>query len=173
MACKLNDPSCFFMCEMDKGYGSTPFTSTLQCMAENKCLPPFAEDGKCRVTDADGLQTLTSVDDILGDWWVIRGLNPHYDSYHCQHNRYLKLADGSYINDVTWNNTFVVPNTIVEAKPIVTFSKPGVVLHDYQDIGLKPQLEKWVVLQKFDNYMLMLWCGSNAGIYISFHLHPS
>ncbi len=53
--CKLDDASCFFMCEMGKGYGSPAFAKVLACMGTNKCFPKFAEDGKCRVTDADGI----------------------------------------------------------------------------------------------------------------------
>lgn len=79
--------------------------------------------------------------------------------------RYVKLQDGSYINDVTWNNTFVNPPVVVEAKPIVSIIAPGVVLHDYQDIALKPQLEYWIVVSHpHPDYMLMLWCGSNAAL---------
>ena len=46
------------------------------------------DDGVCKVSEKDGQKDLTDVSDIEGDWWVIKGLNPHYDSFPCQHNIY-------------------------------------------------------------------------------------
>ena len=116
------------------------------------------DDGKCRVTDDDGQQDLTDVSDIEGDWWVIKGLNPHYDSFPCQHNRYHQDATGTWINNVTWIDTFH-GNKIIGALPTVNVSKPGVFMHYYDNLS---QVEPWIVISKpHEDYLLMLWCGSN------------
>ena len=108
------------------------------------------------MTDLDGLKTVTTVEEIAGDWWVVRGLNPHYDSYACQHNRYERLPDGTWINNVTWMNTYKTPPVEVRALPIVTVSYPGVFLHNYTSLR---QLENWVVVSRpTKDYMFMLWC---------------
>ena len=65
------------------------------------------DDGVCKVSEKDGQKDLTDVSDIEGDWWVIKGLNPHYDSFPCQHNRYRQDQNtGVWYNNVTWVDTF-------------------------------------------------------------------
>lgn len=157
--CKLTDASCFFICEVTFGIECTKYQDMADCMVENNCLPPFEPDGKCRVTDVDGLETERDVSSIAGDWWVIRGLNPHYDSYACQHNIYMQLPDRTWINNVTFMNKYHKPPILIRAEPIVTVTYPGVYLHNYTSLR---QLESWVVVSRpRRDYLFMLWCGQN------------
>jgi hypothetical protein len=172
-SCNKTDSSCFFICEVTYGLESVKYQDLADCLVDHGCLQEFEPDGKCRVTDLDGLKTVTTVEEIAGDWWVVRGLNPHYDSYACQHNRYERLPDGTWINNVTWMNTYKTPPVEVRALPIVTVSYPGVFLHNYTSLR---QLENWVVVSRpTKDYMFMLWCGENkelkyaGGIVVSPH----
>eukprot|EP00929_Paragymnodinium_shiwhaense_P093049 TRINITY_DN5309_c0_g1_i1.p1 TRINITY_DN5309_c0_g1~~TRINITY_DN5309_c0_g1_i1.p1 ORF type:complete len:402 (-),score=89.56 TRINITY_DN5309_c0_g1_i1:302-1435(-) len=111
-------PGCSYICEMTTGYKSPAFTDLMTCGKDNKCLPFYPDDGECLATDADALQNVTSLDQLEGDWWVIKGincgqvtdgtpfhpgmgyppLNPTkgknfpggYDWYPCQHERFVK-----------------------------------------------------------------------------------
>jgi len=111
-------PGCAYLCEMTSGYQSHIFTDLMQCGKDHNCLPTYTNDGDCMATDADALQNVTSLDQLEGDWWVIKGincgqvadgtpfhpgagyppLNPTkgksfpggYDWYPCQHERFVK-----------------------------------------------------------------------------------
>ena len=50
---------------------------------------------------------LICYENILGDWWVLRGVNcgdsvypGGYDWYPCQHERFIKESSGQWINKV-------------------------------------------------------------------------
>lgn len=111
-------PGCAYICEMTTGYKSPAFTDLMTCGKDNKCLPFYPDDGECLATDSDALQNITSLDQVAGDWWVVKGincgqvadgepfhpgmnypaLNPTkgknfpggYDWYPCQHERVVK-----------------------------------------------------------------------------------
>lgn len=42
-------------------------------MVENSCLDKYEEDGRCLATVDQGLQDLTDVELVKGDWWVLKG----------------------------------------------------------------------------------------------------
>jgi len=111
-------PGCAYLCEMTTGYKSAAFTDLMNCGKNNKCLPMYPDDGECLATDKDALQNITSLDQVAGDWWVVKGmncgqvtdgtpfhpewgvpqLNPTpgknfpggYDWYPCQHENFVK-----------------------------------------------------------------------------------
>jgi hypothetical protein len=101
------------------------------------------------------------VSTIEGKWWVTKGVNPHYDSFPCQHNRYqYDNSTNQWINNVTWVNTFD-KNNLIGIIPSVTVPEnaPGYFVHWYPTLN---QTEPWVVISKpHDDYMMMLWCGEN------------
>ena len=99
--------ACAYLCEMTHGYQNTQFTDLIDCMLTQACLEQYPEDGPCIGEDKDGLQTVTKMEDIEGDWWVLRGINcgdqPYpggYDWYPCQHERFIKDNNGQWINKV-------------------------------------------------------------------------
>jgi len=128
-------PGCAYLCEMTSGYTSPHYTKMIECIGErNNCLPTYPNDGECLATDADAVQNITSLDQIAGDWWVVKGincgqtndsspfrpggkyvpsLNPTkgknfpggYDWYPCQHERFVKSTGHDYPNPTTpWVN---------------------------------------------------------------------
>jgi hypothetical protein len=156
--CDQTKPGCDLNCEVKETRDISLFTEFTECIFDNKCRDQMPDDGKCRVKDADGQKNLTTVDDIAGDWWVIRGLNPHYDSFPCQHNRYRKDENGIWTNNVTWIDTFH-GHQVIGAVPVVNMSSPGVYNHYYDNLS---QVEPWIVISMpHPDYLLMLWCGYN------------
>jgi len=161
--------ACAYLCEMTHGYENTQFTDMMQCMLDNKCLTQYPEDGPCIGTNEDGLKHVKKMEDIEGDWWVLRGVNcgdsvypGGYDWYPCQHERFIKESNGQWINKVTYcggSSDKCVTDMIVTVAN-VSMTAPGVVHHDYTDAPLSPQSEDWrLVSWPHPDYALMLWCG--------------
>ena len=107
--------ACAYICEMTYGYENTEFTSLIDCMLQNQCLEQYPEDGPCIGGDKDGLKSVTKMEDIEGDWWVLRGINcgedPYpggYDWYPCQHERFIKDNNGQWINKVNIKLIFIL-----------------------------------------------------------------
>eukprot|EP00929_Paragymnodinium_shiwhaense_P080365 TRINITY_DN4190_c0_g1_i1.p1 TRINITY_DN4190_c0_g1~~TRINITY_DN4190_c0_g1_i1.p1 ORF type:complete len:330 (-),score=82.56 TRINITY_DN4190_c0_g1_i1:162-1151(-) len=74
---KLSDAKrcpCSYYCQM-QGAHNKKFTdyidATMPCLKEYTC----PVDGTCLAEDKDALQNITSLDQIAGDWWVLRGVN--------------------------------------------------------------------------------------------------
>lgn len=180
--------SCAYICEMTHGYENEPFLDVMQCMVGNNCMYDYPKDGVCKGTDADALKTITSLEQVFGDWWVIRGLNcgfgdypGGYDGYPCQHERFIPHPDGSgqWINNVTYcaGTADKCVSQMIVTIANITMPRPGVVHFSYTDAPLAPQEEDWRILSWPDegDYMFLLWCGKlpvleyNGGIVMSRH----
>jgi len=127
-------PGCAYLCEMTTGYQSPSFTKLIECAGErHSCLPRYPDDGACLATDADAVQNITSLSQLEGDWWVIKGINcgqvsdgspfhpgagyppldptpgksfpGGYDWYPCQHERFVRSTGRDYPNPTSpWVN---------------------------------------------------------------------
>merc|ERR1719217_1588254 len=112
---------------MTSGQGSAEFLNLLTCMNSNSCIDHYPQDGLCLAKDSDAVQNLTSLSQIKGDWWVVKGVNcgqTHkgsdkldptpklsgtypgaYDRYPCQHERIVKSTGHDYPNPTAeWVN---------------------------------------------------------------------
>jgi len=161
--------ACAYICEMTYGYENEAFTDLIGCMLDSQCLEQYPQDGPCIGSNEDAVQSVTKMEDIEGDWWVLRGVNcgadPYpggYDWYPCQHERFIKQASGQWVNNVTYcggvKDKCVTDMIVTIAN--VSMTHPGVVHHDYTDAPLDPQSEDWrLVSWPHQDYALMLWCG--------------
>jgi len=170
---------CGYICEMTDGYENKVFEDVMLCMIEKDCLPEYPKDGECVAkSDSDAVQTLTSMKQVEGDWWSIRGLNCGYDDdypggydwFPCGHERWTEVKTESggsrWINNITFcagsDNKCVSKGGPLGIRTIanVTMPSPGVLRHEY-DSALAPQIEKWrVISMPTDDYMLAYWCGN-------------
>lgn len=176
---------CAYICEMTAGYENQEFLDLMKCMLDGGCLDQYPDDGPCIGTDEDADQSVTKMEDIEGDWWVIRGVNcgdsPYpggYDWYPCQHERFERQESGQWINNVTYcgGSRDSCDSNIIVTIANVSMPRPGVVHHDYTDAPLEPQSEDWrLVSFPHKDWALMLWCGKlpvlnyAGGIAISRH----
>ncbi len=76
--CQLYEPRskqamCAYICEMTDGYENEAFTNIMNCMIGGNCMSNYPQDGYCVATDEDADQSLTDLNLIKGDWWVIKG----------------------------------------------------------------------------------------------------
>lgn len=177
MACMArcgDDTSCDFECEQE-GYGNGPLDRFLQCSADHDCLPKLGPDcypaAKCRhdtcnATNAEAVQTLTSLEHFRGEWWTLTGVNPHYDYYPCQHEHVFQAKDGQWIN----NSTYGIKSAGQHLASVMnlTLLAPGVIQHYYTDAALSPNVEVWrFVSMPHADWAFVLWCGHNPVRYYS------
>jgi len=186
--CTVDQPkekvaSCAYICEMVEGYENEPFLDLLKCNLENNCMADYPPDGKCIGTDNDALKSVTSLEQVAGDWWMIRGVNcghgdwpGGYDGYPCQHERFIQ-DKGQWINNVTYcaGEADKCISQMIVTIANVSIPSPGVIHVSYTDAPLAPQDEDWRILSWPDqgDYMFIFWCGKlpvleyNGGLVMS------
>jgi len=169
--------TCILDCGLAKISNNEGFQNLMHCMMKNNCIPPTPPDGKCLAEDSDALFLLTDLETVKGDWWVLKGQNcgqddvwrGGFDWYPCQHGRFEKVDDGSWINNTTFcggndskclNDKYyvTVPQIYIEA------DRPGIVVHDYPlgQAPLVPQIEDWKFVSiPHPDWALVVWCGHN------------
>merc|ERR1711983_345574 len=144
------------------------------CMVENGCMPTYSEDGLCLANDDQADQMITDLEQVSGDWWVLKGQNCGQDEVWyggadwapCQHGRFVKVDDGSWINNTTFcvgSDSTCISDLIVTI-PKLSLVAPGVVRHDYPEgqAPIIPQIEDWKFMAMPDpDWALVIWCGSN------------
>ncbi len=138
---KPDEAQCSFACGMLDG--NENFSNLLKCMVDNGCMPQYEDDGLCLAADSDALQDLVDIDSVKGDWWVLKGQNcgqddvwrGAYDWYPCQHGRFVKVDDGSWINNTTYCNgkDSQCTSDYIVTIPKLSMVSPGVVRHDYPE----------------------------------------
>ena len=126
----------------------------MNCMIDNQCMSNYPKDGYCVGSDEADLDTsLTDLDEVRGDWWVIRGLNcgrdesfpGGYDWFPCIHARFQELDDGRWINWSTFcagkDNQCLSHGGGAGIRTVanVTLPRPGLIRQEY-DTALAPQV---------------------------------
>merc|ERR1719410_313223 len=141
---KPNDQACNLLRELSSGYKSTAYRGAMQCMVDNKCIPPTNEtDGKCLATDTQTIQNLTDMHQVAGRWWILKGLNcgqpgwpAGFDYFPCQYDDFIPGENGQDgIDHIGYcggsNNTCATP--MLKTVANWTIKKPGVLTHIYLD----------------------------------------
>ena len=143
--------ACAYICEMTHGFENPYFLELIQCYVNNDCLVQYPRDGICYGEDKDGIQNLKVMDQVKGEWWVVRGLNcgygdypGGYDGYPCQLERFVKEKNGQWVNKVSYCNGKEDQCTSEIIVTIANVSMPhaGVIKHEYTDAPLSPQVCK-------------------------------
>merc|ERR1711963_9083 len=120
------------------------------------------------------MQDITDLEQVKGDWWVLKGQNCGQDElWHggadglpCQHGRFEKVDEGNWINNTTFcfgKDSQCTSDTIVTI-PKIYLSSPGVVRHDYpeSEAPVVPQIEDWKFMAIPDpDWAFVIWCGHN------------
>lgn len=161
---------CQYTCEMTLGLGNLAFKHVLECMVEHHCMDQLPDDGICLAGPEDTLQNVTQLEQVSGSWWVIRGVNcgqdevwaGAYDWYPCQHERYIQLEEGDWVNNTTYcgGSDSDCSTAQFVTTPHATLPSPGLIRLDYDDVPLLPQVEKWhIVSWPEPDFMMVLWCG--------------
>lgn len=166
---KPNVDGCNLVCELTYGYGNLQYTNFLNCMVKSGCIPKSPMDGKCLATNDQAIQNLTSMSQVPGKWWIVRGLNcgqpgwpGAFDYYPCQRDEFV-FENNTWIDQIAYcggrdnNCTTPIVHTVANA----TIDTPGVMTHYYLDAPLLPQIEYWRVLSfPHPDWMLYVYCGS-------------
>ena len=100
----VNQIGCNLICSFQYGYKNYAYHELLQCMSTNKCLPVLPENGKCLAPKDNTtlVQNITSLEQIQGKWWIIKGLNcgfdknnvwtGGFDAFPCQYDNFIPKA---------------------------------------------------------------------------------
>jgi len=175
---KKTSESCNLLCELNYGYNSTKYRALMQCMSDNGCLPLTKKsDGICLANDTQTIRNLTSISQIPGKWWILRGENcgqnsdwpAGFDYFPCQRDDFVALPRSDPARAVEWidhiaycggsANKCSTPMLYTVAN--VSMTSPGVMTHYYTDPPLTPQTEEWRVLSwPHPDWMLYIYCGS-------------
>ena len=150
------------------------FRKLVSCMVDHGCMPTYPEDGLCLAADDQALPEITDVEQVSGDWWVLKGQNCGQDEVWyggadwapCQHGRFVKADDGNWINNTTfcYGQNSVCTSDLIVTIPQISIVAPGVVRHDYPEgqAPITPQIEDWKFVAFPDpDWALVIWCGSN------------
>lgn len=166
---KPNVDGCNLVCELSYGYGNPQYEKVLQCMVAKGCIPLSPMDGKCLATNDQTIKNLTSMAQVAGKWWIVRGLNcgqqgwpGAFDYYPCQRDEFV-LENNTWIDHIAYcggkDNNCTTP--IVNTRANASIDSPGVMTHYYLDAPLLPQTEYWRVLSwPHPDWMLYVYCGS-------------
>lgn len=163
---KIKVQNCSNACAftfVDKAY-----ENFMECVSDHDCIafPPIPNT--CRAPNVHP-QKMLSLQDMNGSWWVMKGLNPVYDCYPCQH---LSMAP---INKTTWayrpkyqvhltNGSLLL---VSQEMLLANTSAPGEnISFVYHDVGLD-HYETWWLLDKANDgsYMTMYYCGNTLQWY--------
>ena len=149
-------------------YEDKAYENFMECVTDNKCIafPPIPNT--CRSPNIHPQKNL-SLTDMQGSWWVVKGLNPVYDCYPCQH---LSMAP---LNKTIWayRPNYQVPLVngslllIKQEMLIPNKSAPGGnISFVYHDVGMD-HFETWWLLDKASDgsHMIMYYCGNTLQWY--------
>ena len=56
--------ACAYVCEMTHGYENAEFLENMNCLIDGQCLPQYPDDGICYGQDSDGIESITSMDQV-------------------------------------------------------------------------------------------------------------
>merc|ERR1711860_57761 len=174
--CDASDAECAYTCGM-YAEDNQAFLDFMQCSADVGCMPDYPEDGVCLATPDQALQYITDLDQVKGEWWMLRGANcgqegwpGGYDWYPCQHSRIIDLEDEDrWINNQTYcagSNSPCSSEIFVTTADAYMLS-PGVSRNDYPvgQAPIVPQLEDWHWISFPDpDWAFVAWCGTNPAL---------
>jgi len=171
--CADTDAGCAFSCNAGgTAFSNTMFRDFMDCAVENGCESNYPDSGVCLAENSQAIQT-QDWDMVKGDWWVVYGQNcgqegweGAFDAYPCTHGRIIEVEEDKWIN----NNTFCTgedssscADTYFVQTPNVFWVEPGVLRNEFlpSDAPLTPQIQDWKIIWAKEDFMFVIWCGSN------------
>ena len=152
---------CTSVCQYS--YNGTAYQKFLECNGDHKCLslPPIPS--QCRGPNNVTLLKKLPTSALNGSWWVIRGYNPVYDCYPCQHMLFKQISSNSwslnsayqvYLADGSRGSesiSYAIPDTA--AGQMISFT--------YHEVGLNHDETWWLIDEADDkSYILVYYCGN-------------
>jgi len=167
--------TCVFDCDIERISNDSPYQTLMKCSVDHHCMPEQPINGKCLAEDSEAIQSITDLEPLSGDWWVLKGQNcgqddlwkGGFDWFPCQHNRFTKTDNNHWIANVTFcggSNSTCQNDKYYNVLPDIYITNPGVVRNDYP-IGqapLVPQVEDWKFISMPNKeWAFVIWCGTN------------
>lgn len=94
-------------------------------------------------TFSDTTAQITSLDQIQGDWWILKGQNcgqdelwnGGYDAYPCQLESFVQLENGIWVRNTTYcfGENDACNSPTINIAPVASLESNGVVLTTYEN----------------------------------------
>jgi len=167
-----DEAACQFICQWELGQSNEKYLKLLTCMGENGCLT-MQPDGVCLSSASDTTTEITSLDQIQGDWWILKGQNcgqnelwnGGYDAYPCQLESYIQLpGTEDWVRNTTYcfGQDDTCSSATINIKPAATIESPGVVRTTYDNPLYMDMEERWFIVERIEeDWMFYVWCSEN------------
>jgi len=168
-----DEAACQFICQWELGQTNEKYLKLLTCMGENGCLT-MQPDGVCLGSASDTTSEITSLDQIQGDWWILKGQNcgqnelwnGGYDAYPCQLESYVQLGDntGEWVRNTTYcfGQDDTCTSATINIAPTAIIEAPGVVRTTYDNPLYMQMEERWFIVERIEeDWMFYVWCSEN------------
>lgn len=185
--CKPGNQTCQVICELT--HPSTAFDTMSACLVKNGCMsrepsPP------CPVLPSP-VDAFDIAHDLVGGWWVLRGLSPTFDCFQCQSMVFHPMAGrhggggltallrgapaavaspragAGADEELFYNYTMRVEPGLehtVNCSVAQNRTTPGVMTVRYETAGL-PGTDHWVLLARDSasppNWLFLHYCGAS------------
>ena len=157
---KFHVQNCTNKCTVT--YDDEAYDNLMACYTGHNCVsfPPIPNT--CRAPDVHPLKNI-SLEVMKGGWWGVRGYNPVYDCYPCQHPSFKPINASSW-NYLPQYQVYLTNGSLKLASQnfIMPNSTPGSnITFTYHVAGLENS-ETWWLLDMADDesYVLMYYCGN-------------
>ncbi|KAL3842069.1 hypothetical protein ACJMK2_020134 [Sinanodonta woodiana] len=163
-SCVMNNHTCMYGCL--NTYEDATFDSFMNCIVDgHHCMKLEPPDPGFRCNPPAYYMKNFTLDQLVGSWYIVRGINPDYDCFDCQISTYTPdPASSNYTltekYDVTMLNRSIRHRVAVQQVQQRDPQNGG--LLDYTDtlMGLT-MYEKWQVID-YDitgQYAVLYYCG--------------
>lgn len=156
--------ACLIRCaEQDS---SPPFDALTMCMASKGCLDQAPSPQTCAKPKAASKLADMELFDLIGTWYVVRGLSRAYDCWPCQKMQFTGVSDEL----LRYDYSFVAapPRTShiacqARRHPMSRVdARSGHFLIDYSTHGLHGSDDWYVLSRPSEDVALVYYCGSSA-----------
>merc|ERR1719412_3291358 len=150
-----DEAACQFVCQWELGQTNQHYLDLLTCMGQNKCLS-MQPDGICLGGPSDTTTEITSLDQIQGDWWILKGQNcgqdetwnGGYDAYPCQLQSFAKLDNAVWVRNTTYcfGPNDKCNSEAINIDPLAILESPGVIKTVYDNPLYLEMEERWFIV---------------------------
>ncbi|KAJ3271387.1 hypothetical protein HDV01_006674 [Terramyces sp. JEL0728] len=148
--CKTGDLTCSERCVTE--YGTPKFDTLTNCIQANKCITPYPQTTFVQPTNLAAF----TLDDFVGHWNVLYGLDQGLDCYDYQTMTITSLGNGRYNHGLQ----FVFPEGVKTINSTFTSQTVGHFGLDYTLGG--GGHDNWYILGLTNDLLLVEYLGANG-----------
>ena len=163
---KVHVQNCTNICAFS--YRGKAYEDFMECVGDHRCIsfPPIPS--RCKAPGNISLLKKLSSSDLLGEWWVVKGLHPVYDCYPCQH-LFIERINATALSYTPKYQVYLANGSLGLSSDRYIFpnTTPGEeISFVYHDVGLS-HYENWWLFDAAEDksYILLYYCGNTLQWY--------